>query len=153
MTASIEEFLSPHATPQRPDAKFFFANQGNMRKSITRPPLRRRNIIQSFQEFTAAEFSPLRLSTPLTNSKSDKTLSPTRFSIIFKGTENELKLLLPRKNLEAASGFSFARTEQLGRWRGIERGMSAKGPGRMRRVQTWLPRRRSICRRQRQPPD
>ena len=49
MTASIEEFLSPHATPQRPDAKFLFANQENMRKNITRPPLKRRNIMPFFQ--------------------------------------------------------------------------------------------------------
>ena len=153
MMEGIKEFLLRHATHRSLYVKFFFANQGNMRKNIIHEPLPPKNIFTSFPALAMTEFLPSRLSTPLTNSKSYKTLSPIRFSIIFKGTEKELKLLFPRKQIEAANDLSFARTEKLGRWRGIERGMSAKGPGRMRRVPTWLPRRRSICRRQRQPPD
>ena len=151
MTARTEEFRPSHTTPQSPNAKLFFTKQGNMRKNIIHEPLPPKNIVTSFPALAMTEFLPSRLSTPLTNPKSDKTLSPIRFSINFKGTEKELKLLLPRKNLEAANDFSLARTEKLGRWRGIERGMSAKRPG--RRHRTRHPPRRSMCWQLRQRPD
>lgn len=103
MTARTEEFRPSHATHQRPAAKFFFANQRNMRKNIIQEPLPPKNITISFPALKMTEFLPARLSTSLIDSKSDQALSPIRFSIIFSGTEKEFKLLLSRKNLEAAS--------------------------------------------------
>lgn len=153
MTASAEYFQPPHATSQRRDVKFFFTNRGNMRKNIIRKPLHKDNILTSFQKFMATKFPAIRLSTYLATRNSDRAFQNFSLQIMFKWKVVESKLHSRRKHIKAANDSSFARTEKLGRWRGIERGMSAKGPGQMRRMPKWLPRRRSICRRQRQPPD
>lgn len=153
MTASTKYFLPPHATPQRRDVKFFFANRGNMRKNIARKPFRKNNIVTSFQKFMATKFPAIRLSTYLTTCNSDRAFKNFSLQIMFDGKDADLKPRPHRKHIEAANDSSFARTEKLGRWRGIERGMSTKRPGRMRRVRTRRQRRRSMCWRHRQPPD
>lgn len=153
MMASSKHFQPLHVMLQRQDVKLFFANRGNMRKNIARKTFRKNNIITSFQTFMATKFPAIRLSTYLTTYNSDRAFKNFSLHIMFEGTVAELKLRSYRKYIEAASGFPFARTEKLGRWRGIERGMSAKRPGRMRRTRMRHLRRRSMCWRHRQPPD
>ena len=103
MTASTEYFHLPHATPQRRDVKFFFANQRNARKNITQGQLSQSNIVSSLQALQGYELLRMRLSTPLTASKSNRALSTFRFSTIFKYEARKPKLRIFRKTLETAS--------------------------------------------------
>ena len=153
MTASTEYFRPPHATRQHQDVKFFFANQGNMRKNNIQEPISPNNITSTFQVLMTAEFSPIRLSTYLTTRNSDRAFKNFSLQIMFEGKVADLNPRPHRKHIEAANDSSFARTEKLGRWRGIERGMSAKRPGRMRWTRTRHPPRRSMCWQLRQRPD
>ena len=153
MTASTEYFQPPHATRQHQDVKLFFANRGNMRKNIAQEPFRKNNIITSFQTFMATKFTAIRLSTYLTTCNSDRAFKNFSLQIMFEGKVADLNPRPHRKHIEAANDSSFARTEKLGRWRGIERGMSAKRPGRMRWTRTRHPPRRSMCWQLRQRPD
>ncbi|MFD2175810.1 hypothetical protein [Rhodobacter lacus] len=115
-----------------PICEIIFRKPEKCAKTITQGQLSQSNIAPSFQALNGCELLRMRLSTPLTNSKSNQALSLIRFSITFKGKKSETKLLPPRKNLDAANYFSLARTEKLGRWRGNEKAMSAMGQGRMR---------------------
>ena len=106
MTANVEYFCPPHATSQHRDVKIFFANQGNMRKNITQEPLWPKNINTSFPALAMTEFSPTRLSTSLTNSKSNGALSPFRFAIMFKDEERKPKSRIFRKTLKPRALFA-----------------------------------------------
>lgn len=134
MAASTEYFQTPHATPQRRDVKFFFANRGNMRKNIAQEHSAQNIITSFFQMLKMTEFLPNRLSTSLAISKSDQAFPRSSLHIMFFGNDTELKLRLHRKQLEAAKDLYFARAEKLGRWRGIKNGMSTRGTPRMRRT-------------------
>lgn len=103
MMEGIKEFLMRHATHQSLYVKIFFANQGNMRKNIIQEPLPPKNITTYFPELTMAEFLLARLSTPLTDSKSNGVLSPFRLSITLEEEDRKLKFRIFRKNLEASS--------------------------------------------------
>jgi len=103
MTASRKHFRPPRATLQLRDVKFFFENQGNMQKNIIQEPLPSNNIIASFPALKMTEFLPIRLSTPLTASKSNGALPPFRFSVILKYEEWKPKFRIFRENHETAS--------------------------------------------------
>ncbi|WP_444452244.1 hypothetical protein ACTTAI_14550 [Rhodobacter capsulatus] len=151
MVEGIKEFLLRHATHQSLYVKFFFANQGNMRENITRKPFRQNNTLTSFQEFMAAEFPAIRLSTYLATRNSDRAFQNFSLKIMFCGKDADLKPHPYRKQIEAANDFSFATTEKLGQWRENEKGMSARGPPRSLLISALFPRCGSIFSRQRQP--